>query len=241
MGQNGIFRTLFLPGRYMFLFLLVLELGVATLFAQTNNYIFEGDVKVTDTPPGWNNANTVSSGMHSIAARGDTVYAVWNDGRNNGDFIAHIYFAKSTDAGRSFGPNVQVDDNNTAYTGCDHASLAVDKNGVIYVVWEDSRRWDLDIRFAKSTDGGRTFLPSVRVDDVNDRTVKQEFPAIAVDNDSIVYVAWNDYRDTLISIYSARSPDGGFTFDKNVKVNNARAHAMDVSVGANDSGGVYVA
>lgn len=111
MGWYVIFRTIFLRGGYLFLFLLVLELRVATLFAQTNNYIFEGDVKITDTAPRENNANTISSGQHLLAMRGDSVYIAWEDHRPDTVPINHIYFAKSVNGGRSFGENVQVDDN----------------------------------------------------------------------------------------------------------------------------------
>lgn len=211
-----------------------------SVFAQTLEYVFSPPVKVTDLPPFQTFPFIYSAGQHNIAARGDTVYIVWEDIRA-GDGGPRIYFAKSVDGARSFLSNVRVDDNFVPFTGCHHPSMAVDQNGAIYVVWDDSRRFDLDIRFAKSTNGGQTFTPSVRVDDVNDRTVKQEFASIAVANDGLIYVVWNDYRDTLTSVYSARSTNAGLSFDNNVKVNDARAHAGFASVGASDGGRVFVA
>lgn len=105
--------------------------------------------------------------------RNDVIYLVWTDYRNeNGD----IYFSKSVNGGASFGPCIRVDDTGVSYIDQETPKVAVDKNGAIYVVWTDYRKGDPDIYFSKSTNGGSSFGPNVRVDDTGSSTSYQYSP-----------------------------------------------------------------
>jgi hypothetical protein len=147
-------------------------------------------------------------------------YTVVNDNSANRD----IYFTKSTDGGISFTQPVIVNDS----TGVHHqrnCAIAVDSSGqYIFVAWQDWRnvQYEPDIYFSRSTDGGATFLPSVRVNDDLD-TANQWFPVVACDNSGQnVYVAWEDQRDTLHDwdVYFSRSTNYGQTFEANYPVND---------------------
>ncbi len=144
---------------------------------------------------------------------------------NNFDFKKLISLNKTT--GFTFSPSVQVNDDPGNVIDDYEPSIAVSDSGVIYVTWngdENNKR----ILFSRSTDGGNTFSPAIKInDDVNyppSYSVYQ--PDIALDSKGNIYVVWFDYRawpnDTLqyfpIDIYLDRSTDGGQTWGTDVNV-----------------------
>jgi hypothetical protein len=95
----------------------------------------------------------------------DRLYVVWADRRTG---VSRIFFASSSDAGVTWSKSREID----ASTPSDSTdqflpTVAVNRAGVVGVMWYDRRNhldnlgWD--VRFAASTDGGTTFLPSVQV------------------------------------------------------------------------------
>ncbi|MEA1866683.1 MAG: exo-alpha-sialidase [Thermodesulfobacteriota bacterium] len=164
------------------------------------------------------------------------VYVVWHDNRNgNWD----IYFAKSTDGGDHFDPNVQiVNDPDTQY----EAALAIDNDGNIYVTWIHSYSTgiynDFDIYFAKSTDEGQTFTTPVMVNDVGDGY--QYTANIRVDESGIIYVVWTDHRNGWSNIYFAKSTDGGENFSENVRVNSTDYGQGYPDLALDDTENIYV-
>jgi hypothetical protein len=248
-------------------------------------YVFGPNVRVNNDPPGINHHNTLNwAGQHLIAARGDTVYVVWEDDRTS---AFHQYFARSTNAGQSFEPNIRLDrDGETSGA----PSIAVDNSGGIHVVWQrgivryvkstdggqtfsipvqasenaglepsiavsrDGRRiyiahpvgpgLDTDIMLSRSTDGGQTFmLPETRVND--DTTTGMNYPAVALFQDTIVLVAWNDATSSQNArdVFVARSADGGASFGTSILLNDTAGSSTSqyaVSAGADSLGRVYV-
>jgi len=158
----------------------------------------------------------------ALDASGD-IYAAYSTVSNN-DNDRDIYFTKSTSGGTSFTPPIMVNDSAVVkpQTNC---ACAVDSSGsYVYVVWQDLRnpQYDEDIYLARSTDGGASFLPAVRVNDDFD-TTRQWFPVIACNNSGqYVYVAWQDFRDIGYgaNVYFTRSTDYGQTFAVNYCVND---------------------
>jgi hypothetical protein len=156
------------------------------------------------------------------AASGDicVAYPLVNDNTDNGD----IYFTRSTDGGVSFTDPLIVNDS-VEVISQRNSAIAVDSSGQhIYVVWEDNRFlvYDRDVYLSHSSDGGLSFLPAVRVNDDSGYT-QQWFPVVACDNSGQnVYVAWEDFRDTLYgaNVYFARSTDYASTFEDNYCVND---------------------
>lgn len=147
-------------------------------------------------------------------------YPVQNQNNNNSD----VYFTKSTDGGITFATPIIVNDSSDIIYQAGGA-IAVDSIGQnVYVVWEDRRNlsYYTDIYLARSTDGGTSFLPALRVNDDFDST-KQSDPVVACDNSGQrVCVTWQDKRDTLHNwdIYFSRSTDYGQTFETNYPIND---------------------
>jgi hypothetical protein len=175
------------------------------------NYVFGPNVRVNDDPPGASFHSTYSPGQHLISCRGDTVYLVWRDDRLG---EAHVYFARSNDAGQTFLPNVRVDRSPSA----GNPSIAVDDSGVIHVSFASVNSGNCVFAYyAKSADGGRSFLPPVRACDSLHMT-QPGLPSIAVSKSGRnVFVARSESRNdsypaSTYQIKLSRSTDGGQSF-----------------------------
>lgn len=209
--------------------------GVA--FSQPANlYTFSGDVEITEAPPDDGSSyDFYSSGQHYTAFRGDTVYVVWAESRASTPPTGnHIFFAKSTDRGQTFGPNVRVNSTAAGF----NPSMRVDTSGIIYVAYERQG----NIFFTKSTDGGNTFTPAVQVVDSAGLPYFQELPSIAVNNKGHVFVAWIDYRINIdtASVFVSASYDGGQTFGANANVDSTQRDRRSSDISCDNEGHVYV-
>ncbi len=161
----------------------------------------------------------------SIAVLDRTVYAVWVDEGDN-----NIYFALSTDRGRTFTAPQVVNTVPDGSRGFPH--IAVDAQGHAYIVWEDARSLDTgndrDIFFRKGvrTDSGIEFTaqhPDKAVNDDKDQIGVHFNPVIAVDDSGHVFVAWEDPRNGTEgrNIYFAKgmpNDQGVVSFAPNVRV-----------------------
>ena len=95
----------------------------------------------------------------------DRLYVVWADRRTG---QSRIFFTSSADKGKTWTKSRPIDDRPPNDT-TDHFMpvVAVNNAGVVGVMWYDRRAhadnlgWDA--RFTASLDGGKTFLPSVKV------------------------------------------------------------------------------
>ncbi len=183
---------------------------------------FIPDVKVNDVT-----TNNQSGEGRWMATLGDTVYVVWADPRTD---TAHIYFARSTNRGATFGLSKKVDTNPDSMDQI-IPCITVDPSGNIYIAWiggNTATMKELRIYFAKSTNGGDNFSSSIMVDNSTlEDSVIQVFPSIAVDGDS-VYIAWMDNRnydynagEMKWDVHFARSLNGGTGFESPIQVNDA--------------------
>jgi hypothetical protein len=80
------------------------------------------------------------------------VYAAWS--RLSHNQVLNIVLSHSDDDGRSWSPIVKVNRTGDQET---YASVAVSRNGTVYVTWDDTSGYRLAI--ARSTDGGAHFEP----------------------------------------------------------------------------------
>ncbi len=80
-----------------------------------------------------------------------------------------------------------------------------------------------DIVLIRSTDGGQTWSPKVRVNH-DGAGHDQSMPNVAVDERGAVYVAWYDRRDAAygdsVNAYAAVSRDGGVTFGPDMRLSS---------------------
>lgn len=144
----------------------------------------------------------------------------------------HLRVSHSSDGGRSFSDPVAVTPQPEAITADaeNRPKLAVGDDGVVHVSWTQSlaRPMSAYIRYARSTDGGRTFSPPVILND-DRQLISHRFDSLAIDGRGRVAVAWLDARSrtgktankspqTDVGLYAAVSEDGGATFGRNRKV-----------------------
>lgn len=171
--------------------------------------------------------NTVEGAVPAVGPNGE-VYTAWSGPLG-------IMFDKSTDGGLTWGQDVFVSSqpggwdymipgiyrcNGLPITACDISNSS--HRGTIYVNWTDQRNGltNTDVFLSKSTDGGATWSPALRVND--DLTATQQFFSwMTIDQSTgYVYVVFYDRRLTQTNatdVFLARSTDGGETFS-NFKV-----------------------
>jgi hypothetical protein len=173
--------------------------------------------------------DTVEGAVPAIGPQGE-VYLSWAGPQG-------IVFDKSLDGGETFGADIFVTSlpggwnidvpgifrcNGFPVTDCDTSNSPYQGN--IYIMWSDQSNGpdDTDVFLIKSTDGGETWGPKIRVND--DPPGKHQFFAwMTVDQTTgHIYIVFYDRRDSndySTEVYLARSDDGGETF-KNYKISD---------------------
>ena len=180
------------------------------------------------------------------------IYVVWHDYRAWADDNAFtspidVYLDKSTDGGATWGTEVKVPSGSGYYPWQFQPYIALNPaNGHIYISFTDLNRYwpegdNGDVFVSRSTDGGASFDPKVKVDDAGNAT-EQGFSSIAVDPVSgDVYAAFYDLRGGDRDIYVARSGDGGQTFGANSRANDVTTNDQEEpSVRVDGLGNVYI-
>lgn len=184
---------------------------------------WEPAVTVNDDAGGTPSSHT----FHDLAVAGDgTVYASWIDSRRRDALRAaaggdadeaelpgpEIRVARSTDAGRSFGPSVVVDSESCP---CCRTSLAAGPDGAVYVAWRKVHAGDVrDVVVARSGPGELRFGAPARVHD--DGWIfagcPHAGPSLAVDAGGRVHVGWYTGREGRQGLWYAVSDDGARSF-----------------------------
>ncbi len=169
------------------------------------------------------------------------LYTVWTDfsGSNNDN---DIVFSRSTDNGNTWSAAINISaavNSGSHDQGC---VVQTGPNGEVYVTWVIYDTWPSDetaIGFAKSTDGGATFEPAVRIiENIKGIRVSEtsknhrvsSFPSMAVDNsggsyDGNIYISWTNIGTPGVntgqnrSVYIVNSTDGGTTWSTAVRIN----------------------
>ncbi|MCY1077956.1 sialidase family protein [Archangium lansingense] len=134
----------------------------------------------------------------SLAAEGDSVYAVWDDG-------SQVFFRQSMDEGRSFTPTQVLDEGSAA---SEDASLVAQGTGV-YVVWREGSGCASEIAFRRSITRGASFEPILNL---SNNAVASLDPLLEV-KDAFVYVLWKEKVAGSTDIFFTRSIDTGGTFE----------------------------
>lgn len=124
-----------------------------------------------------------------------------------------LHVARSVDRGRTFAPGVVVAEGTCQ---CCRTALAVAGDGTLYVAWRHIFGEHIrDMAIARSEDDGATFSTPARVhaDEWQINGCPHSGPAVAVDAQDRVTVAWYTGAETAAGVYRATSTDGGLTFD----------------------------
>jgi len=143
-----------------------------------------------------------------------------------------VYVTSSPDLGRTFTPAAVVNPEPEAVDANGEArpKIAAGPKGEIYVSYTHKleKPYTGDVRFSRSTDGGRTFAAPRTVND-DGLVTGHRFDALAVSPAGDVHVFWIDKRDLEraaarqeayegAALYTAVSTDRGGTFSANRKL-----------------------
>ncbi|MDQ4070011.1 MAG: glycoside hydrolase, partial [Actinomycetota bacterium] len=151
----------------------------------------------------------------------DRLYVLWHGSPENENLPlkfddkdrADVFLRVSTNGGRSWSERQRVNDEDRANHA--HPGISIAPNGRVDIAWYDGRLSPKppvnvgdeaglqDVYMTSSTDGGRTFGPSVRMTDrsidrsigVWSNNVNSAAPVGITSTDDVVYVAWQDTRN----------------------------------------------
>lgn len=144
---------------------------------------------------------------------GSTLHLAWTVGE---DSAADIHVANSSDGGASF-TRPHVVGRSAGYS--DAPKLAVDRNGVLHLVYAESSGGPFGryhIRYTRSVDGGRSFEPPREISKPAPMSsTSSGFPAVAVDGKGRLYVIWElfpSHREPPRGLGLVVSRDGGRSF-----------------------------
>jgi uncharacterized repeat protein (TIGR01451 family) len=193
----------------------------------------------------------------SIVAVGPdgTVHVVYGDQIFGSAALGQLSWVKSTDGGGSFSAPAKVATtvsipfqlpNSVFRAPASLPAFAVSPtDNHLYATWSDYATGDADILLARSTDGGASWDPPVRMnDDPLSNGVDQFQPQVSVALDGRVAVAWLDRRmdcpalpwipeshvgrgNYCIDTFMTRSYDGGDSWEPNLR---ATAQTWDPSI-----------
>lgn len=170
-------------------------------------------------------AFTGARGWQSLAIAPDrSLHVVWLDGREAERKIAaashagtphkgqppqELYHATLEAKGHAVETRIASD-----VCFCCKTALVIDARGGIYTAWRHIFPGSMrDIAFAKSTDGGRTFSPPVRVSHDNWQLngCPEDGPTLAIDKSGVIHIAWatlvND-GEPIKALFYSKSVDG---------------------------------
>jgi hypothetical protein len=173
------------------------------------------------------------------------VYVLWQElvfsgGSHGGD----IFFARSTDGGRSFDTPVNLSDT-IAGDGKGRLSaqswhngsldLVLSSGGEIHVAWTE---YEGALWYRRSTDGGQTFAEPTHV--AGDATVPARGPSLAVEGEGVVHLAWTVGEDPAADVRLVTSTDGGITFGPPTVVGESDGHADAPKLAVDREGTVHL-
>ncbi|HEY5125564.1 MAG TPA: exo-alpha-sialidase [Ignavibacteria bacterium] len=149
--------------------------------------------------------DTAYSYYSSIGVSGSVVHIVWSDFRDS-DY--EIYYKRSTDGGSSWGSDTRL---TNALGESGYPSISV-SGSFVHIVWHDLRDGNWEIYYKRSTDGGISWSPDIRL---TNEPAYQWGPSVTAYG-SAVHVVWRDFRDGNDEIYYKRNPTGNITGIENI-------------------------
>ena len=163
--------------------------------------------------------------------------------------VRSVLYARSTTPGGPMGSPVRINrPEEIPYWRQEAPALTVAGNDV-FVTWglahpkaTPQQPFATELRLSRSTDGGRSFQPSIAVND-DPGVIQHTFDALHRDAEGRLHLSWIDGRDGKKDpgTYVARSLDAGATVTKNIKVDEGTCVCCRTAVTSGPEGMVYVA
>jgi hypothetical protein len=160
-----------------------------------------------------------------------------------------VLYSRTEKPGGPIGPSITVNQPTEApYMRQEAPALAVVGDDV-FLTWAlthpkmtPDKPFSNELRLSRSTDGGKTFLPSSLVND-DEQVIGHSFDSIHVAPDGVVHVAWIDGREGKkeSGTFVTRSTDHGRTVAKNLKVDDDTCVCCRTSLTTGPDGTLYVA
>ena len=202
--------------------------------------MFEAPVNVSRSPAvfSWLPRVAITAGERS------EMYVVWQElVFSGGSHGGEIFFARSTDRGRSFDTPVNLS-NTIAGDGKGRRSaqswdngsldLNVSSGSEIHVAWTE---YEGALWYRRSTDGGHTFAEPIHV--AGEATAPARAPTLAIEGDQ-VHLAWSVGEDPAANVRLVTSTDGGLTFGSPTVVGANDSHADAPKLAVDGNGTVHV-
>src|SRR3990172_710521 len=139
----------------------------------------------------------------------------------------------------TFEPNVRVDDSDSSV---DSPRIAAGPS-VLHAAWRDMRAGDVDIYYSRSTDGGLSWSPAVRLDDSPGTLDAGDMDLAVNQSGSEVYLAFTDRRSGSHDIRVRASQDDGLNWGPAVRADDAAAgfDALHPALAVDATGVVHLA
>lgn len=128
----------------------------------------------------------------TVVARNNHIYLAFTDFREPGEEGGNdwnIYFAASSDNGRTWKPNIRVNDFQAGVD--DLPALAIDDRDILYCLWRSGRQSIFgEAYLAYSTDGGQSWSPSIKVSEVSELAFHRPGQTIKVAGGKLLFWLW---------------------------------------------------
>ena len=174
--------------------------------------------------------NTCVCCRTSVTTSADgVVYVAWRkifDGN-----IRETVVSRSMDGGRTFSSSVIVGNDRWVYPACPHrpASLGVDRQGRLYVVWYTEGADETPaIYLAYSDDRGKTFSAKKQLN--RSKGTFPDHPQMAVDPAGRIAVIWEEQSPVRREVVVSYSLDRGQSFNDPIRLNEKNGQTPTVAV-----------
>lgn len=160
-----------------------------------------------------------------------TVYVAWRKIFEGN--VRETVVARSIDYGETFEPSVIVGHDQWVFAACPHrpASMGVDREGRLYVVWYTEGTDEIPaVYLAYSDDRGRTFSPKRQLN--LSKNTFPDHPQIAVDPEGRLVVVWEEQGPVKRDVVMSVSTDRGATFAAPYKLNEKKSQTPVVAANA---------
>lgn len=174
------------------------------------------------------------------------VFVLWQEiVFSGGTHGGETFFSRSTDGGKTFSDPLNLSNDITGsgkgrltqrlwHNGS--LDIAMGPQGNLYATWTE---YEGTLWFSRSTDGGATFSPSMRVAG-GYIAAPARGPTLAVDSDGAVYLAWTVGEDAAADIHLAISTDHGLSFNAPKKVFESGGHSDAPKIVVDNKGTVHL-
>ncbi len=186
---------------------------------------------------------------------GEAPSAVWRKGTLWVAFVQgeHLYVTHSTDKGENFSTPARVNPvPETIETNGENRPIIAFSDQVLLLAWTQKTegRFTGDIRFSRSTDGGKSFTTPITVND-DGQVASHRFVNMIASPSGTVYLTWLDKRNKLkahadgktyagSAVFYTRSTDHGATFSSNKAIADNSCECCRLAVAPAADGGLAI-